>query len=194
MASSTYYNKQAHMLYDHDQQHLLSPSMSSPGFSSGHPSSLKPLHILSHGQSTGYQPTPTFEDFETLKEASYEDAVCSLTTLLHNLLNRAGTQSTHSSPPSRLPRPLFSHLSRSPRPHHHDISQVHQHERHLPYRSPSERAHHSTHCMGKRHPRLADMDVLRRRRRISHTQLRHRLFLQVWRRQGECSELCDLGV
>ncbi|KAF2031857.1 hypothetical protein EK21DRAFT_26811, partial [Setomelanomma holmii] len=60
--------------HDHDQQHLLSSNMASPSFSSGHPSPLKPLHLLSHNQSRAYHHAPTFEDFENLQEASHEDA------------------------------------------------------------------------------------------------------------------------
>jgi hypothetical protein len=73
MASNSYYNR---LRYSNDQPHLLSSfhSMPSPGFSSGHPSPLKPLHLLKEGP-TGYQHTATFHDYENLKEASYEDIV-----------------------------------------------------------------------------------------------------------------------
>ncbi|KAH7095277.1 hypothetical protein FB567DRAFT_512214 [Paraphoma chrysanthemicola] len=72
MAANSYYNGPSHNLYehDHDQQHLLSPNLSS-----GQPSPLKPLHILSHNQSPAYHHAPAFEDFEPLKEASHEDTL-----------------------------------------------------------------------------------------------------------------------
>lgn len=70
MAAKSYYNPSS---FEQDQQHLLSPAMSSPGFSSGQPSPLKPLHLLNHGQNTQYQHAPTFEDFEHLKEAKKDD-------------------------------------------------------------------------------------------------------------------------
>jgi hypothetical protein len=63
------------MLHDHDQQHLLSPSMSSPGLSSGHPSPLKPLHLVTYEQNHAYHHEQTFEDYENLKDATHEDAV-----------------------------------------------------------------------------------------------------------------------
>jgi hypothetical protein len=69
MAAHLYHSTKAFASHEQDQQHLLSPSMSSPGFSSGHPS---PLQLLTHEQSAQY------EDFEDLKEAEVEDAVCFL--------------------------------------------------------------------------------------------------------------------
>lgn len=75
MASKSYYNQQPPLSNDndHDQQHLLSPSMSSPGYSSGHPSPMKPLHLQS--QNPAYHHGPDYQDFEHLKEVSHEDAV-----------------------------------------------------------------------------------------------------------------------
>lgn len=60
---------------DHDRQHLLSPNMSSPGFSSGQPSPLKPMYALSMEQNHGYEPTPNLDDIENLNKANYEDLV-----------------------------------------------------------------------------------------------------------------------
>jgi hypothetical protein len=77
MAASSYYNLLPHTTHDHDhdQQHLLSPSMSSPGLSSGPPSPLKPLHLLSPKHNPGYNQTLNFTDPDLLKHASNEDAV-----------------------------------------------------------------------------------------------------------------------
>ena len=60
---------------EQDQQHLLSPSMSLPGFSSAYPLSLQPVQLLSHGKSTQYHHTSTYDDYEVIKEAEVEDAV-----------------------------------------------------------------------------------------------------------------------
>jgi hypothetical protein len=72
MATRSYHSTKAFAFHQQDQQHLLSPSMSSPGFSSGHPSPLQLLQLLTHEQSAQY------EDFVDLKEAEVEDAVCFL--------------------------------------------------------------------------------------------------------------------
>jgi hypothetical protein len=76
MAASDYYNSRIHVSHDDDQQqHLLSPNMSSPGLSSGHPSPLKPLHLLSV-QETPYQhQSHDIEDLNHFKDASNQDAV-----------------------------------------------------------------------------------------------------------------------
>jgi hypothetical protein len=72
MAAHAYYSAKPCTSQEQDQQHLLSPSMSSLGFSSGQPSPLKPLHPLSLHQS---HHGPVYDDFENLKEAEIEDAV-----------------------------------------------------------------------------------------------------------------------
>jgi hypothetical protein len=90
MAASSYYNKQSHMLDDDDQQqHLLSPNMSTSGFSSpglspGHPSPLKPLHLLSAQELPENQHSShDLEDLEQLKAASHSDAVRPSFSLKH---------------------------------------------------------------------------------------------------------------
>jgi hypothetical protein len=62
---------------NNDQQHLLSPSLSSPGIASGHASPLKPLHILSHSETLADHPDhdPTFPDPSNPQQASRQDAV-----------------------------------------------------------------------------------------------------------------------
>jgi hypothetical protein len=75
MAAHAYYSAKPFTSQEQDQQHLLSPSMSSPGFSSRQPSPLKPLHPLSLDQSPEYHHGPVYDDFENLKEAEVEDAV-----------------------------------------------------------------------------------------------------------------------
>jgi hypothetical protein len=84
MAAKWYYRPQSHATDDHDQKHLLSPSMSSPGFSPGHPSPafspehplpLKPQHLVAHEQDSTYHYGPRLEDYDSLKDASNEDAV-----------------------------------------------------------------------------------------------------------------------
>jgi hypothetical protein len=75
MAAHSYYSGRPFTSQEQDQQHLLSPSMSSPGFSSGQPSPLKPLQLHIYEESEHYQHTSTFDDFEKLREAELEDAV-----------------------------------------------------------------------------------------------------------------------
>jgi hypothetical protein len=75
MAAHAYYSAKPCTSQEQDQQHLISPNMSSLGFSSGQPSPLKPLHPLSLDQSPEYHHGPVYDDFENLKEAEIEDSV-----------------------------------------------------------------------------------------------------------------------
>lgn len=130
MAAQSYYTSKS---YRQDHQHLLSPSLSSPGFSSGQPSPvfssgqpspLKPMHLVHQDQSEQYQHTPAFNDFEHLKQAQRDDAVrlsTSSTTSLHrkpstltepstSKLVSADFASSPASPPSPSPSPSSSPL------------------------------------------------------------------------------------
>ncbi len=72
MAATAYYNANS---MEYDQQRLLSPGMPSPGYSSGQPSPIKPLHLVDASGATHYQHAPSFDDFDNVKVASKEDAV-----------------------------------------------------------------------------------------------------------------------
>lgn len=138
---------------EQDLQHLLSPYMSSPELSYGQPSPLKPLHLLSQDHSTDYQPAPTSEDFEPLKEVQVEDAVRHSRKLTFKTqpptqpLISPEPEGPRSPPAYHVPAPLTLHIHRRPHPHNHNPHQVPHHKIHLPRRHP-QRANHIPHRMG----------------------------------------------
>ncbi|KAH8724566.1 hypothetical protein GQ44DRAFT_708404 [Phaeosphaeriaceae sp. PMI808] len=76
MAAKGYYNQRPNVPYDIDQQqHLLSPSMSSPGMPSGPTTPLKPLHLLSHEEHAIPNHNPNYEDYQNVHKASQQDRV-----------------------------------------------------------------------------------------------------------------------
>ncbi|KAF2130059.1 hypothetical protein P153DRAFT_366534 [Dothidotthia symphoricarpi CBS 119687] len=71
MAASSYHNSHSTIAREQNQ-HLLSPALSSPGFSSGQSTPLKPYHPALPN-NPHYQHEPTFADFHNTHVAKKED-------------------------------------------------------------------------------------------------------------------------
>jgi len=136
MASSTYYDSHP-LLVEQQQQHLLSPALSSPGFhsetSSGPSTPLKPLNMASVMNSPSkHSHRQSLVDFEGLKKAHEQDAVRDIpvevgqTQSVDNVLD---PQSANPPSTSRITRPRLPHFCRCLRPHHYDFAQIHHNSR-----------------------------------------------------------------
>jgi hypothetical protein len=79
MAAQSYYSNNGLTADQQQQQHLLSPALSSPGFSAGHSSGqsspLKPMHLVTDMNTSYHGHDQGFDDFDHIKSAQVEDEV-----------------------------------------------------------------------------------------------------------------------